>query len=103
MIVPPLTRPRVKLGTIAREKAAAAEGFPLTVRVVATGPVAPGKSRRRDGLPFAHGRAALMKRLGLSSFAAGRCGLVGPERLTGPRMPCGEEMAISVHSHSRPP
>src|SRR5207247_30227 len=62
MIVPPLTRPRVKLGTIAREEAAAAEGLALTVRVAATGPVAPGKSRRRDGLPFAHGRAALMKR-----------------------------------------
>src|SRR5947208_1236134 len=102
MIVPPLTRPRVKLGTIAREKAVAAEGLPLTVRVVATGPVAPGKSRRRDGLPFAHGRAALMKRLGLSSFAAGRCGLVGPERLTGPRLPCAEEMAMTVDSSRRP-
>src|SRR5437870_7510378 len=102
MIVPPLTRPRVKLGTIACEKAAAAEGLPLTVRVVATGPVAPGKSRRRDGLPFAHGRAALMKRLGLSSFAAGRCGLVGPERLTGPRLPCAEEMAMTVDSSRKP-
>src|SRR5207253_7175304 len=43
-----------------------------------------------------------MKRLGLSSFAAGRCGLVGLERPTGPRLPRAEEMAMSVDSRREP-
>src|SRR5207249_11844260 len=58
MIVPPLTLPRVELGTIARRKA----GAPTHGSCRRHGPARFRESRRRDGPAFARGHASLWPR-----------------------------------------